>query len=316
MSTWVCQIEIIEISGTIDLAKGNVFVEKGKNYRWIHSEVSLYSMSNINSDVVMVTYGGDIITAVDEGITNISYLYQQDGILANSYCTFNVYETVDVSSYQTNSTDNFYIVLNGGVKFTITYEEEGTEKYPAGYAANYSKYYDQEFHIIPAEDGYYYIYSPYHEAYLVVEDSVPSIDSNLIFTSSLSLDETMVTKWKFLTRETMESFFMVPQGGENEQVLMCLPNNSIGAIWGLGAYSSSTSRNFQFYNSNIYINNYYDYSLANNVGPDAIILGLIDEAHAFANNVLQALFRFHADFNEFNSYIHTGFTGRSVPCGH
>ena len=284
LSAFVCQVRIVEISGTINLADDVVFIEKGRNYRWIHSE-QLVAISMMNMDIAALSNDGSVITGVDVGSGNIAYSYIQDGELVDDVCTFDVFEAVDINSLRTNNSDNFYITLDSNRLWAMTYENDGSSMYPAIYGADYSLFFNQEFDIQQTSDGYCYIYSPRNYAYLVINDTELSEHSEIEFSSSLLHDGTQINKWKFLKKET-SSLLLVPQGAENEQLFLSCNSWREGTKYRLRTYSDPSSiRRWGLYPSNVYLNHYYDYSLGNNVGPDLLVLNLIDEASAFTNNV-------------------------------
>lgn len=290
LSLLSCQIEILDISGTIDLAKSNVFVEKGKNYWLIHSEETPSSISTMNHNVINLTNGVRVLVAVDTGTTNLSYNYTKDGSNVSGVCKVDVYETLDIDSYKNNSTDNFYIALSSGYgyeayRYAITYNQENTQAYPILQYPNYSRYVTQEFRITQQSDGYCYIYSPNNHSFLVVNDSEPTLTSEIFFTSSPSFTGNQVYKWKFLNNGT--SLLLIPEGGEDAQLfLSCNGSLRREKKFTLQPYSeTSAPKNWELYNSNVYINNYYDTSLCDEVGLDHMVVNAIFYANDFANTV-------------------------------
>ena len=291
LSLLSCQIEILDISGTIDLAKSNVFVEKGKNYWLIHSEETPSSISTMNHNIINFTNGVRVLVAVDTGTTNLAYNYTKDGSNVSGVCKVDVYEALDIDSYKTSSADNFYLAMSrnnayGDTRYALTLTQGEISAYPIIQWAKYSRYETQEFSLIPTSGNYFKIYSTHNSLYLTVSDSEITLDSEILFSNNTSSTVNYINEWKLLvTNDT--SLILVPKGAETAQVFLSISAGTSLQSDMLLSLRSYTETNIRFpweiYNSNIYINNYYDNSLNDEVGVDLMVVNSFFSALNFAN---------------------------------
>ena len=294
LSSFALQIEVLDISGTIDLANSSVFVEKGKNYWMIHSEQTPITINSTNHNIV-TTNGSRVLVAVDTGSTNLSYYYTENGNSVYEVCEVDVYAPVDINSLKTSASDLFFITVQSSISgslYAINQATEATSHTPTLQFVNYSKYSEQTFKITPTTDGYCYIYSPYKSAFLVINSSVASTDAAIMFSSSLLFDGSQIYKWKFIKKDDT-TLLLLPQHAEDAQLVLTCDDTSLtrNDTLALQPYANTANRRtWDLYNSTFYVNNYFEYSLYDYVGPDAIITNLIDDANNFAQHVFNMSF--------------------------
>ena len=113
-----------------------------------------------------------------------------------------------------------------------------------------------------------------------------------MFSSSLLFDGSQIYKWKFIKKDDT-TLLLLPQHAEDAQLVLTCDDTSLtrNDTLALQPYANTANRRtWDLYNSTFYVNNYFEYSLYNHIGPDAIITNLIDDANNFAQHAFNMSF--------------------------
>ncbi|MBQ9780785.1 MAG: hypothetical protein IJW00_07550 [Clostridia bacterium] len=148
LSAFSCQVEVMDVLGTINVTRSNVFVEKGQKYILDFGDLDVYSVNIMNYDTLILRSlaNGKAIEAVEADTVNIQYsYYAEDGASVSAVCAVEVFEKANLADGEYVIKDNgrgLYISNNiiDGVGEGIKPESLATDtvrwelsKYPDGY---------------------------------------------------------------------------------------------------------------------------------------------------------------------------------------
>lgn len=281
LSTFTCQVEVIDVLGTIDVTRSNVFVEKGQKYILDFGDLDVYSVNIMNYDTLILRSlaNGKAIEAVETDTVNIQYnYYAEDGTSVSTVCTVDVFEAVsdqyngeyviqedDTATYMVNDTP---LVLDSPLK-TISDADRSNDH--------------NRWYIRPTGDGYYFIQSVGSILWVTVADNSSAEGAPIQLSSNLSVTG---ARWKIL-KNNLGRILLTPECAESQNLVMWIAadtadGNTLELMDYYGDKHSDIHNNGWdiFDDTKYYIDNYYDISLQ--ASP---IVDFIPAANNFVINV-------------------------------
>ncbi|MBO5043328.1 MAG: RICIN domain-containing protein [Clostridia bacterium] len=284
LSVFNCQIEVMDVLGTIDITRSNVFVEKGQKYILDFGDLDVHSVNIMNYDTLILRSlaNGKVIEAVEAGTVNIQYsYYDENETSVSTVCSIDVYKSPDPEIFN-SQINSYFISLSPSMSSAfhcLACESISPDNYPImQYHGSYGNAY-QKFTVISSDDGYYRIFSPFCSSYMGIDQSSATTDADIMFINSLCLTDSQIIDWKILEGEDSRLLF-VPQNAENNQIILSCQGGSVqnGDRLQLRLYDqSSNARIWSLFSTTIYINHYYDNSLQGDDSINEVILSLIEE---------------------------------------
>ncbi len=291
LSVFNCQIEVMDVLGTIDVTRSNVFVEKGQKYILDFGDLDVYSVNimNYNTLILRPLANYKAIEAVEADTVNIYYSYYDENKTSiSAVCTVEVYKEPDSEIFNSH-TNSYFITLSptpDSVFHCLAYQNDASGSYPImQYHGNYDSAY-QNFTIISSINGYYRIFAPLYSSYMGIDQSSATTDAEITFINSLSITDSQIIDWKILQGKDSR-LLLVPKNAENNQIILSSQGGTVqnGDRLELRAYDQSNSgKVWSLFSTTIYINNYYDKSLQDNTIWDQDIISLIPTANDFLND--------------------------------
>ena len=278
LSTFSCQIEVMDVLGTIDVTRSNVFVEKGQKYILDFGGVDVYSVNIINNNptVLNLLANQKVIEAVEADSVIIHYSYYgEGGTVGSAICNVDVFEAADLP-------DGEYVIKDNGSGLYIS--NNTTDCVIEGINPETLSVDTVRWEISTYSDGYCNIRSKNLIQYLAINEN--SITTNTDITLSYNLAE-LTTKWKIL-KDHEGRFIIIPQYGETQNMVLWTLGRNSGCNLALVYYYSTDihsrtakERGWDIYDdTKYYLNNYYDISFT-----DTVLTNYIPFANDFAINV-------------------------------
>ena len=184
LSAFSCQVEVMDVLGTIDVTRSNVFVEKGQKYILDFGDLDVYSVNIMNYDTLILRSlaNGMAIEAVEADTVNIQYhYYTEDGASICAVCAVDVFEAA-------NLPDGEYVIQEDKEDNYLTYDMPCQLNCPVKTKNDASRADDYvRWLVVATGDGYYTIRSVETIAWVTVANSSSTEGTQIQLSSSPSV---------------------------------------------------------------------------------------------------------------------------------
>ncbi len=280
LSVFSCQVEVMDVLGTIDVTRSKVFVEKGQKYILDFGELDVYTINIMNYDTLILRSlaNGKAIEVVETGTVNIHYsYYTEDGAVASAICTVDVYENANIASGEyviQEKTNNHYLTYDMPCQLNCPVKT----KNDASRADDYVRWL-----VVATGDGYYTIRSVETIAWVTVANNSSTEGTQIQLSTSPSVAG---ARWKIL-KNKFGRIILTPECAQTQNLVMWIATDRwAGSELSIQNYNGTNNTVISekgwviFDDTKYYIDNYYDISLK-----DSPIVSFIPTANNFVINV-------------------------------